>query len=185
MSEEREAWDQIEGEPNLWFDRFTIYRLLGPKRSIRFAHRQQAPKSLKKPQSLPGAWKDAAIQWTWKERAEAWDAARREDLECEAAQVLSEGLALMHERVRVLKKRAGKLDTLLDKEKKPSSYTIEQWRGLLADIAEEMGERVKTTKQDITAQVDVSGAKELLLMKIQQLRDAQARQAQEGNDESH
>lgn len=185
MSEEREAWEQLEGEPNLWYGRFALYRLLGPKRSLRLAHRQEVTKSRQKPQYLPGSWHDASQQWNWRERAEAWDAARLEELEFEANQVLSEGLALMHERVKVLKKRADKLDKMLEKEKKPSSYMIEQWRGLLADIAEEMGERVKTTKQDITAQVDVSGAKELLLMKIQQLRDAQARQAQEGNDESH
>lgn len=148
--DQREPWEQLEGEDNLWYDRFTLFRLLGSKRTLSAAHRQEVAKSRKKSQYLPGSWRDAAKQWQWKERAEVWDAQRREDLECEVDQVLSEGLALMHERVRSLKKRADKIDKLLDKEKKPSSYLVEQWRGLLADIADEVGQRIKTTKQELT-----------------------------------
>lgn len=166
MSEEREPWEQREGEPNLWYDRFTLFRLLGPKRTLSFAHRQEVARSRKKSQYLPGSWRDAANEWDWVARAEAWDAARRAELECEADQVLSEGLALMHERVKTLKKRADKLDKYLDKEKKPSSYMIEQWRGLLSDIADELGERVKTTKQEHSGSIDIEGAKDSLLAKL-------------------
>ena len=164
--QEREVWNQLEDEDNLWYDRFTHFRLLGPKRTLGAAHRREVAKSRKKSQYLPGSWRDAAKQWKWKERAEAWDAQQREDLECEADQVISDGLALMHERVRLLKKRAEKIDKYLDKEKKPPSYLIEQWRGLLSDIADEMGQRVKTTKQEVSGSLDITGAKEQLLAKL-------------------
>lgn len=150
MSEEKVLWEQMEGEPNLWFDRFTLYRLLGPKRTLSATHRKESEKSRKKSQYLPGSWRDAALQWNWKERAEAWDAQRREDMECEAYEVFSSGLALAHERVRSLKKCAERIEKIITREKKPSSYLLEQWRGLLSDIADELGERVKTTKTELT-----------------------------------
>lgn len=166
---DKEPWDMLPGEPNLWYDRFTLYRLLGAKRSLSAAHRVEITKSRKKSKYLPGSWREAAKLWNWDIRAQAWDEEQRTILECEAHQVISDGLALMHERVKSLKKRADKIDKYLDKEKKPSSYLIEQWRGLLSDIADEMGERVKTTKQEVSGSLDINGTKDALLAKLAEL----------------
>ena len=32
------CWDRLRGEPTLWYERFTIYRLLGPGRTLVAAH---------------------------------------------------------------------------------------------------------------------------------------------------
>ena len=32
-------WDRLLGEPSLWYSRFTIYRLLGPARTLEAAHK--------------------------------------------------------------------------------------------------------------------------------------------------
>ena len=95
-----EKWDRQEGEGNLWYDRFTRYRLLGARRSLLAAcnaERKEVGKGTKKQTS--GAWTENAAKWHWKERAEAWDEQQRsetlrilEDAALRAAQKKVDGL---------------------------------------------------------------------------------------------
>lgn len=75
MADERMPWDQQEGEPSRWYQRFNAYRLADPGRSIlALVNAEKERKGSKKlAQSLPGAWRDAAEKWQWKIRAQAWD----------------------------------------------------------------------------------------------------------------
>lgn len=75
---EPKPWDQELGESSLWFGRFTLYRLLGPRRSIDGAHHAAAEVEGLEEKTAGAHWFKAAIRWRWKERAEAWDAAERE-----------------------------------------------------------------------------------------------------------
>lgn len=146
-----EPWDQQKNEPDIWYRRFTTYRLIGPRRSVQRAWIME--KSLtqaidKYANNSNGAWTLKAREWSWKERATAWDDHNLAMMAEEADKVLKEGTALMYKRVEKLKELGGRLEeVLLDPDNhKLSSYLIEQYRGVLDDIAREMGERTKETR---------------------------------------
>ena len=82
-------WAQQPEEPDRWYGRFHCYLLLGSgrplagnaKRSLLGCvhEEEKAAKSPKKPcKTVPGAWKEAAEKWQWKERASSWDKHQRD-----------------------------------------------------------------------------------------------------------
>jgi len=74
-----DCWEQQEGESNLWFDRFTRYRLMGVKRSVLGCYnKEQAKEGKEKRNSPPASWSKAAKKWKWKSRCETWDEAERQ-----------------------------------------------------------------------------------------------------------
>ena len=152
QQEVQDAWEQQEGEPSRWFAIFTEFRLMGPKRSIRKLWREKrAERGLPEAAmnwGAPSNWADYAREWRWRERADAWDKHMQDKLEEEAESILSEGLALSHNRIIKLKAVAEKLEKYLlaDTTTRVSPMVIEQYRGILYDIAKEKGERVKETR---------------------------------------
>jgi hypothetical protein len=127
--------------------------------------------------SLPnGTWYAQAQKWEWQARAEAWDAwvagVLEKHIAREKAQVLTSGLALMHKRIEVLNGLAQQLLAytadkhlvwLPDVKSVGTGSTARQvdlirfnaelfseLRAMLADIAAEKGERVKTTKSELS-----------------------------------
>ena len=150
--QEKEPWEQMNGEPHRWFNLFNEYRLLGVSRSLRKLYRKKrAEKGMEDIPDHYGAptnWTHYAREWKWKERAEAWDISLQEDQEDEVEAVLGRGIALAHNRIIKLIAIADKLEEyILDpKTTRVSPYVLEQYRGLLDDIAKEKGERVKETR---------------------------------------
>lgn len=180
MSDEaRKPWEQQETEPPLWFDRFWKYCQLGSKRTLIAVYRKEARKHKSRKgarksvrSGVPGAWSEAATQWHWQSRAEAWDGDQRAQMtaqyEKRKAEILSSGFALNFIRIEALTEVA----TLLQKElKQPSKRwlpdvkgvgqgenfqmvdivrfnapIIQQFRETLDDIAIEMGDRVRGVK---------------------------------------
>ena len=70
-------WERLPDESGLWYARFTRYRLLGTRRSLRQAYREA-----KRQEGLRGlhpgqAWRQAVQRFDWRARAEAWDDAER------------------------------------------------------------------------------------------------------------
>lgn len=160
MSDEQ-LWERMEvngeEEPNLWYDRFVLYLHMGPSRSLLgTVHlEEKAQKSPKKPSgSIPGAWKDAANLWNWKQRAEAYDEYRRK-------QVFTQGNAYDVTRVEKLNKYAEELELQIDRmlkslpkrPKKPwfNHFMYDKYLQTLDALAQETGGRVK--KQESTVQV--------------------------------
>lgn len=175
MKEERNPWDQMieEGEPSLWFGRFTTYRNMGTRRSVNAVYAKENNKKQQKTTTFPGpTWYEAAKTWKWEERAKTWDAYRiaEEDkvIAEERNKVLRSGFALMHKRVKELDKLTRKLIKMTDEEDKvwipdvkaigngptaervdlvnfnaPLFTLIDKY---LASIAAEMGERIKKTE---------------------------------------
>jgi hypothetical protein len=145
-----DAWDQQEGEPKLWYERFSIFRLIGPGRTTAKAYRKWRllVKGETAKQYAANHWYDMAKEWNWEARASAWDDAIREEQEDRAQEVYADGLSFAHERVAKLKLVAQKLeDYILDKKTtRISPYVIEQYRGILDDIAKERGERQKDVR---------------------------------------
>lgn len=77
-------WDRQKGELNLWYDRFTRFRLQGPGRSLlSLYHQWQDEKGKKRAHSPAKSWRDACKKWEWRKRAEAWDKHERLRLEAE------------------------------------------------------------------------------------------------------
>lgn len=71
------TWERQDNESNLWYNRFDVFRLLGPRRSI-----ERAFKTCKETDALtadrPGAiWYTTAKLSNWRQRAEAWDEVER------------------------------------------------------------------------------------------------------------
>jgi hypothetical protein len=172
---EAQPWDRQAGEPLIWYRRFTALRLMSPTRSIAAVYQQESKKDEKVRSNAPGRWYETAHQFHWQERAQAWDEHQSKELEAtiaaEKQKVLSEGYALMHERVKTLNILAKKLVADIAKGKmyrvdvrsigtgKDARQVnvelfeegpIRELRACLDDIAKELGERVKRTQQEIT-----------------------------------
>ena len=62
-------WDRMEKEPSKWFDRFEVYRGLGPSRSIDAAYKIVTGNAGR----AGHAWRNIARAWNWQDRAESWD----------------------------------------------------------------------------------------------------------------
>ncbi len=74
MADERAPWDQQEGEPNRWYQRFNAFRLAGPGRTIlSVANAEKAIRGQKESKYPPGSWRKATEKWQWRVRANAWD----------------------------------------------------------------------------------------------------------------
>lgn len=150
--QDRDPWEQLPDEPTYWYSLFDKFRLMGPTRTLRKFYRQEraarGKRDIEVNEGISSYWSKMATNWRWRERAEAWDEVVREGQEDEVVEVLGAGLALSHERIRKLELLAEKLEGLLfdPANKRPSPYLVEQYRGVLDDIAKEKGERGKEIK---------------------------------------
>lgn len=68
-------WERQPDEPLEWFDRFHIYLSLGPSRNLTAAFRIWSGSQ----GDLSGTAGQKAKEWRWKERAIAFDQAKREE----------------------------------------------------------------------------------------------------------
>jgi len=106
MAESPHPWDRQEGEPVLWYDRFDRFRAMGPTRSLRGLYADESGKGKEGqdgtretvPINAPTSWREAAVEWRWRERAEAFDLAeiekRRAGQEKAMEQLHREGLGV-------------------------------------------------------------------------------------------
>lgn len=82
-----QLWDRQEDEPMRWYERFERFRLAGPQRSLLGTYKGEGAEKGREGQNqkTPRTWNEAAEQWQWRVRAEAWDMAelerRRDDEE--------------------------------------------------------------------------------------------------------
>ncbi len=158
----------------------------------------------------PGSWYEAARDFQWEKRAAAWDAhqakVQERLIEEEKGKILSHGFALMHERVRILDALTRQLLKYTEDEEKiwlPDVKTagfgesaervdlvvfndalFEQIRKYLTDLAAEMGERVKTTRQEVSGSVDITGAKDALFNKLAAFQKSDQEQKTEPEPET-
>lgn len=74
LNPNRQIWDQQEGEPDDWFQRFNLYLTYGTSRGVQKVYNDQAKNEGKgKPLSL-SVWLGKSGVFRWRERADAWDA---------------------------------------------------------------------------------------------------------------
>lgn len=176
MSEERNAWSQMDNEPSLWYGRFSAFLRMGTRRSVNAAFWKETKRGKEKTRTNAGPdWYNAAKEWQWQERARAYDDHVRAEedriIAEERDKVLRSGFALMHKRIQELDKLTRKLIRMTKDEEKiwlaetrtlvmgeDRSQTIEKVTfnaplfqvidKYLDSIAKEVGERVK--KKDVT-----------------------------------
>lgn len=79
-------WERFPNESNLWFRRFQLYLFLGWRRTVHAAYIEDFELSKTEENKTPltgtpGAWRRNALQFSWIERAEAWDTDRAEKVE--------------------------------------------------------------------------------------------------------
>ena len=160
---EQQPWLRQPNEPLLWFRRFTNYRLMAPKRSIALVFQaEDIAKKREKPRTKPtGDWYSMAALWKWEERAEAYDAFLREVEEAEIDRIMHEGYAATYKRVQALDRVAREMEKpyVNDQGKTRQLHynpeRLREWRGILDDIAQETGGRVK--KSEVHAKVHATG----------------------------
>lgn len=79
---ELKAWDMQPGEPNVWYDRFWTYLMLGAGRTLEECYRTRGEQGEKlNGDRATGYWYRMARQYHWEDRAIAYDKNRREDLQ--------------------------------------------------------------------------------------------------------
>lgn len=170
-----QSWERLPGENSRWFQRFEAFRLMGPGRDLTTAYnRERVGGGRKESADCSGTWRKMAGLYRWRERAEAWDqylsGMAGAAAETERLEILNSGFALIHERVRALNALGRKLQREIDIEEhfwlpdvksigggefaervdiiRFNSALVEQFRGTLDDIAQEVGGR--TQKHDLT-----------------------------------
>lgn len=167
-----QPWDRQPEEPRLWYLRFERYRLAGLGRTIEGVYRMEQDEAGKTGKRASRHWYAAAKRWRWVDRAAAWDNAELDRARGAAEErrktIVTSGFALRHERISALQEVADKLMkdiaqglTWLDDVKgigsgntfervdliRFNNQLISELRGVLGDIAAEMGDR--STKIDI------------------------------------
>lgn len=89
MAKQTNAWDQLPGETDLWYDRFEIYRQLGAIRSVSKTYqiaKREDPERITG--NTPGSnWHEKASEYRWAERARAYDQAERARFKAEEEEI--------------------------------------------------------------------------------------------------
>ena len=151
------AGERQAGETSKAVQACNDYLRLGPGRSLRvlaakYTDLQQNATPTRSFNTL-GAW---STRYGWQARAEEHDTELEARKNAEAEAVMSEGLALPYERVRMLKEMAEDLQPLQvrvgikrgEQIRIIDPAVVAQLRGTLDDLAKETGGRVK--KQEVT-----------------------------------
>lgn len=75
-------WEQMPNEPDMWYDRFDVYRQLGPIRSVEKAYQMVKELSEGKlsGKHVNPQWLEISKEWNWADRARAWDQSLRSQL---------------------------------------------------------------------------------------------------------
>ncbi len=68
------SWEQQSDEPELWYDRFTVYRLLGPTRTLPKAYALVSRLQGKHGAQSSAHWHKYVKRWQWEQRAADFDA---------------------------------------------------------------------------------------------------------------
>ena len=75
-------WDMQPDEPNVWYDRFWSYLMLGAARTVEECYRVRCEAGDRvKGDRATGYWYRMAKQYNWDARAAAYDQSRRQDLQ--------------------------------------------------------------------------------------------------------
>jgi hypothetical protein len=68
------SWERQSDEPELWYDRFTVYRLMGPTRTLPAAYALVCRLCGRRNVHAANRWEKPAQQWAWARRAADYDA---------------------------------------------------------------------------------------------------------------
>lgn len=200
MSEERKPWEQMEGEPDLWYGRFRVYLLMGSRRSVGAVYRKEYHvKARQTTLKISGDWYEAAKQWNWLERARDYDEFQRAEedriIAEEREKVLRSGYALMHKRVKTLDRLSRKFEQMEKDESKiwlteTRTTTMGEGKSVVIEkttfnhhlymlidkyfdsIAKEVGDRVKKQEIDVKSNDTTNALHEAIEQALEQFPEA-------------
>ncbi|MFN8469787.1 MAG: hypothetical protein U0X20_29795 [Caldilineaceae bacterium] len=112
-AETQQPWDQMAGEPDLWYGRFQVYLELGVTRTLKVAATEAGLQV-----SGGGTWSTASRRWHWRERARAWDVHQRDLL---ALSERNRRLALRSRRVERMEDYLDAVCEVLDAANMPAA----------------------------------------------------------------
>ena len=162
MTVELLAGEKQRGETSKAMQACNDYLRMGPGRSLRELARQYNDHEQKlTPTRSMGTLGNWSTRYGWQDRGEQYDAELETLKTAEANAVMQEGLALAHERVRLLKQLAEDLQPFVTvgftkkgvEVTAVDSATVAQLRGMLDDIAKETGGRVTKTENEHTGKL--------------------------------
>jgi hypothetical protein len=113
VNDEQPIWDQLPNEPDAAYNRFLVYRNLGPGRSLQSAWAAQNGTKRKKSERMSGQWRDDSAAHRWVERANAWD----------GYQLQQAGAATVHNWINILSGIAGKTLEAINEGVKPDNWS--------------------------------------------------------------
>ena len=151
------------------------YLRMGPGRSLRvLARRYNDHEQKLTPTRSMGTLGNWSTRYGWQDRGEQYDAELETLKTAEADAVMQEGLALAHERVRMLKALAEDLEPFVilgitkkgQEVKAVDPAAVAQLRGTLDDIAKETGGRVIKSEAKIDGEVRVEDHREELQRRL-------------------
>jgi hypothetical protein len=67
------CWERRPDEPARWYERFLLYRNLGPGRTLAAAYALAVRQEGLATPRLPARWSQIAATWQWETRSAAWD----------------------------------------------------------------------------------------------------------------
>jgi len=149
-----QPWERQKGEKNLWFDRFTRFRLMGPDRSLLAIYNEwQDTKGRKRTRTPATSWRKACDKWQWRKRAEAWDKFERQRGEAEYE---AERLEWRGKRRKLLQGFFGRLGQAL-RQLDPTDATLGQLTQAVRVAVQELRAEFDdepTAKHDVTVGLD-------------------------------
>jgi hypothetical protein len=113
VSNEQPIWDQLPNEPDAAYNRFLVYRNLGPSRSLQSAWDAQKVSNRGKSGRVSGQWQKDSADYQWVERANAWD----------GYQLQQAGAATVHNWINILSGIAGKTLEAINEGVKPDNWS--------------------------------------------------------------
>jgi hypothetical protein len=128
-------WNRLPEENTRWYERFELYRLMGPDRAVLKAYNTWRVQNGKLPaNNQPRSWSIKSKEHRWIERADAWDEENREE---KRQAVAKEAKQFQELHIQALRAAYSKLGQRLQKID-PDEYDADKLTGQLIQIGREL-----------------------------------------------
>jgi len=143
-------WERLPDEPNRWYDRFDLYRSLGPTRSILAAFRTYYIQKKQNPSDHSRSeWYGIAKTWKWKERAEAYDEQQRKYFHEHEAELQKESRRRRIEALELFLDKCIEALRALPAEKASYASLAQSMKTIARELRAEHGEIDRRTKVEL------------------------------------
>lgn len=144
-------WERQEGDKSMWFDRFEIYRMLGPERNVSKAFQAYKAKyGVASKSNSCDRWSVEARRNNWKARADAWDDFERMRLGKEREDQVDILFANIEQGLRAFYGKFAQRLAELDPNEIPTAVLVPHFLQIVGKLEEMYG-------RDVAKKIEVSG----------------------------